>query len=91
VRHYTRSVFSRETLHNSSAFVATAIVAVLLILVVELPALRGFFTTADLTSGQWLACAAVGSTILVVGEVVKAVVRARHRRRSVERPRAGTT
>ena len=81
VRHYTRSVFSRETLHNPSAFIATAVVAVLLFLVVETDALRGFFTTADLTSGQWLACLAVGSTILVAGEAVKAVARARQRRR----------
>jgi Ca2+-transporting ATPase len=84
VRHYTRSVFSRETLHNPSAFIATAVVAVLLILVVETDALRGFFSTADLTSGQWLTCLAVGSTILVVGEAVKAVARARHHRRAVQ-------
>jgi P-type Ca2+ transporter type 2C len=82
VRHYIRSVFSRETLHNASAFVAIAVVVVLLVLVVELEALRGFFTTTNLTSGEWLACAAVGSTILMVGEAVKAVARARLRRRS---------
>jgi Ca2+-transporting ATPase len=82
VRHFTRSVFARETLHNPSAFIATAIVVALLFLVVEMPALREFFTTSDLTPGQWLVCAAVGSTILVVGEIVKAVVRARLRRRS---------
>jgi Ca2+-transporting ATPase len=84
VRHYTRSVFSRQTLHNSSAFVATAVVVVLLVLVVELDALRGFFATADLTSAQWLTCVAVGSTILVVAEIVKAVARARQRGRSVD-------
>jgi Ca2+-transporting ATPase len=37
-------------------------------------------TTTDLTSGQWLVCAAVGSSILWVGEVVKIVLRARDRR-----------
>jgi Ca2+-transporting ATPase len=80
VRHYSRSIFRRETLHNSSAFVATAGVVLLLILVVENGALRGLFTTADLTIRQWLACAAVGSTILIAGEIVKGVVRARLRR-----------
>lgn len=40
-----------------------------------------FFTTTDLTSGQWLACAAVGSTALWVGELVKIVLRGRDRRR----------
>jgi Ca2+-transporting ATPase len=80
VRHDTRSTFSRETLENASAFVATAAVIVLLILVVELDALSNFFATTDLTSRQWLACAAVGSGILWTGELVKAVLRHRARR-----------
>jgi P-type Ca2+ transporter type 2C len=48
--------------------------------VVEMGALQEFFTTTDLTSGQWLICAAVGSTILWAGELVKIVIRARQRR-----------
>jgi Ca2+-transporting ATPase len=80
VRSFTRSVFSRETLHNKSAFVATAVVIVLLVLVVELDVFNDLFTTADLSSGEWLVCAGVGATILVVGEVVKAIARARLRR-----------
>jgi P-type Ca2+ transporter type 2C len=52
VRHDIRSIFSRETLHNLSAFIATAIVIVLLAFVVEMDVMRGFFTTTDLTSGQ---------------------------------------
>ncbi|MBL3666203.1 cation-translocating P-type ATPase [Streptomyces sp. M2CJ-2] len=79
VRHDTRSVFSRETLQNTSAFVATLAVVVLLVLIVETDALHGFFTTTDLTPGQWLACAAVGSAILWTGEVFKAVLRTRAR------------
>jgi Ca2+-transporting ATPase len=89
VRHFTRSVFSRETLHNRSAFIATGAVVVLLALVVEMDFLHGVFATTDLTSGQWLACAAVGASILVVAEVVKAVTRARHRRRGAGQARAG--
>jgi Ca2+-transporting ATPase len=80
VRSFTRSVFSRETLHNRSAFVATAVVIVLLVLVVELDVFNDLFTTADLNSGEWLVCAGVGATILVVGEVIKAIARARLRR-----------
>ncbi|MFD5659349.1 cation-translocating P-type ATPase, partial [Streptomyces hirsutus] len=80
VRHDTRSVFSRETLQNTSAFVATGAVIALLIVIVETDALHGFFTTIDLTPGQWLACAAVGSAILWTGEVLKTVLRARARR-----------
>jgi Ca2+-transporting ATPase len=53
---------------------------VLLVLVVEMDILHGFFTTTDLTSGQWLVCAAIGSAILWTGEVLKIVLRARARR-----------
>jgi Ca2+-transporting ATPase len=81
VRHDTRSVFSRETLDSHTAFLATGAVIVLLVTIVEMGALHRFFTTADLTSGQWLACAAVGSTILWAGELVKGLIRARHRQR----------
>ena len=77
VRHDTRSFFSRETLHNPSAFLATAVVTVLLGFAVETDVLRRFFTTTDLSAGQWLVCAAVGSTILWIGELVKIALRAR--------------
>ena len=80
VRHDTHSVFSRRTLENPSMFVAGAAVIVLLVLIVEMDALHGFFTTTNLTSSQWLVCAAVGSTILWVGELVKTVLRSRTRR-----------
>ncbi|WP_432055288.1 cation-translocating P-type ATPase [Streptomyces sp. bgisy022] len=85
VRHDTRSVFSRRTFDNASAFLATGAVVLLLVLVVETDALHGFFTTTDLTPGQWLVCAAVGSAILWTGEVLKAVLRAR-----AARPAAAT-
>ncbi|MFC4057656.1 cation-translocating P-type ATPase [Planomonospora corallina] len=80
VRNDLRSVFSRETFENPSAFVATAAVVVLLVLVVEMDVLHGFFSTTDLSSEQWLVCAAVGSVILWAGELVKVVLRRIHRR-----------
>lgn len=80
VRSDFRSVFSRETLENRSAFVATAAVVALLALLVQMDVLHGLFNTADLTSGQWLACTAVASTILAAGELVKATLRARNTR-----------
>jgi Ca2+-transporting ATPase len=82
VRHETRSAFSRETFENGSAFVATAAVIVLLVLVVEVPGLQDFFSTTHLTTGQWLAAAAVGSSVLWLGELVKLVLRSRARRRT---------
>jgi P-type Ca2+ transporter type 2C len=80
VRSDRRSVFSRDTLANKSAFVAAAAVVVLLVLLVQLDALQGLFTTTALTSEEWLVCVAVGSTILISGELLKAVLRPRFRR-----------
>jgi Ca2+-transporting ATPase len=77
VRHETRTVFSRETLHNTPALVATAAVVALLVLAVQVDALHGFLTTADLTGTQWLVCAAIGSAVLWVGGIVKLVLRRR--------------
>ena len=75
VRDDRRSVFSRATLHNHTAFVATGAVVVLLVLIVQLDALHGFFTTTDLTSQQWLICLAIGSAVLWVGELLKIAMR----------------
>jgi Ca2+-transporting ATPase len=80
VRSDVGSVFSREILENRSAFAATGAVIVLLVLLVEMDIAHSFFTTTDLTSGQWLTCAAIGSAVLWVGELVKIVLRARARR-----------
>jgi Ca2+-transporting ATPase len=79
VRSLTGSVFSRETLANTRAFVAVGAVLLLQILVVNLPALQGFFTTTGLTWDEWLAAAAVGSAVLWAEELRKAVVRRRLR------------
>ncbi|WP_329253687.1 ATP-binding protein [Streptomyces canus] len=54
-------------------------VIVLPLLHVEMDALHGFFTTTNLSSSQWLMCAAVGSIILWAGELVKTVLRSRTR------------
>ena len=78
VRSDTRSVFSAATFENRWTFIATGSVVVLLVLVVEMDALHGVFTTIDLTSWQWLTAFAIGSTILWVSEVVKAGLRWRH-------------
>ena len=45
VRSDLRSVFSRETLENRSAFVATAAVVALLVLLVQMDVLHGLFNT----------------------------------------------
>ncbi|MEV1005066.1 HAD-IC family P-type ATPase [Nonomuraea sp. NPDC050202] len=79
VRDDLRSAFHRDTFANRTTFAAVGVVIVLLVAMVEWPGLHPFFTVVDLTSGQWLACTAAGSTILWVGELVKLILRSRLR------------
>nr|WP_221383352.1 HAD-IC family P-type ATPase [Actinoplanes polyasparticus] len=80
VRSDIRTVFSPETLHNRSALAATGLVVALLAVIVQLDVAHNLFATTDLTPGQWLTCTAVASTILITGELLKTVLRARRRR-----------
>jgi P-type Ca2+ transporter type 2C len=50
--------------------------------VVYVPFLQQAFSTVSLSAGDWLLCAAVGSSVLWLGELRKAVVRARAKERS---------
>jgi P-type Ca2+ transporter type 2C len=57
---------------------AVGVSLVLQLLVVYVPALQAAFSTVPLTLAQWLQCAAVASSIVWVGELVKLVWRQRH-------------
>ena len=85
VRSETGSVFSLRTFTNRAIWVSLAAVVVLQVLVVQLSIFEGFFDTVPLTSAQWFLCLAVGSSVLVVSEIGKAVQRAA-RRRAAARP-----
>ena len=78
VRSREASVFTRATLTNRALWLALAAIVVLQVLVVQTPALQGFFTTTALTGGQWLVAVAVASAVLWVEEARKAVSRLRH-------------
>lgn len=80
VRSDTHSVFSLHTFTNRSIWIALSAVVVLQILVVHLDVLQGFFDTTALTSAQWVLAIVVGSSVLWIDEIGKAVVRARSRR-----------
>ncbi|MGQ9347130.1 cation-translocating P-type ATPase [Mycolicibacterium gilvum] len=92
VRSDTGSAFSRQTFTNGAIWVSLAAVIVLQVLVVQLDVLQNLFDTTELTSAQWLFAIAVGSSVLVVDEIGKAVVRTARRRRrrrvsGADRPR----
>ncbi|MDN3480472.1 cation-translocating P-type ATPase [Arthrobacter sp. APC 3897] len=79
VRSANGSVFAWQTFTNRAVWVSLAGVVVLQILVVQLGVLQGLFDTTDLTSGQWFLAIGVGSTVLWVSEIRKAVSRFRER------------
>ena len=79
VRSANGSVFAWQTFTNPAIWVSLAAVVVLQVLVVQLGVLQGLFDTTDLTSGQWFLALGVGSTVLWVSEIRKAVSRFRER------------
>ena len=74
-RNERESVFGRHTLTNRRLWLALASVVGLQVAVVEVPALHGLFKTTDLDTGAWLLAILVASTILILEELRKLVVR----------------
>ncbi|MCY7287593.1 MAG: cation transporting ATPase C-terminal domain-containing protein, partial [Cryobacterium sp.] len=80
VRSDTHSVFSLQTFTNRSIWVALIAVIILQILVVQIDVLQGLFDTTSLSATQWGLAVLIGSSVLWVEEIRKAVVRATGRR-----------
>ena len=76
-RHDTRSVFHRDTLRNRWLWIALAGVLILQVAVSHLGAVARLFDTTGISARQWLLCAAVATSVLIVEEARKAVVRSR--------------
>ncbi|WP_104161101.1 cation-translocating P-type ATPase [Arthrobacter sp. ZGTC212] len=79
VRSANGSVFAWQTFTNRAIWVSLAGVVVLQVLVVQLGVLQGLFDTTGLTSGQWFLAVGVGSTVLWISEIRKAISRFRER------------
>lgn len=80
VRSDTHSVFSLQTFTNRSIWVALIAVIILQILVVQVDMLQGLFDTTSLSATQWGLAVLVGSSVLWVEEIRKAIMRAVGRR-----------
>jgi len=72
-----QTVFSRFTLRNRLLWIALAGVLTLQVGVTHIGFLQDLFDTTSISFGQWLVCALVASSILLVEEIRKAVVRRR--------------
>ena len=75
VRSDSASVFTRETFANRALWLSLAAVLALQVIVTHFGPAQRLFDTVDLTLGQWLACVATASSIIVVEELRKVFVR----------------
>jgi P-type Ca2+ transporter type 2C len=69
------TVFDRHTLRNGKLWGALAGVLTLQILAVHIPAVGGIVDVVSLDLGQWLSAAGIASTLLLVEELRKVLVR----------------
>jgi Ca2+-transporting ATPase len=76
-RSDTLSVFRRETFTNGVMWLALGAVLLLQVGVTHVGFLQDLFDTTSISGPQWLICVAVASSIIVVEEIRKAVVRRR--------------
>ena len=74
VRSVRRSAF-RDMFKNKLLLGAIAIVAVLMLIVLEIPALHDIFHLAELNQTQWIWVIALSLAPLAIMEMVKMVIR----------------
>ncbi|WP_445395451.1 cation-translocating P-type ATPase [Zobellella sp. An-6] len=76
------SAFNRHFLANGKLWLALAAVLLLQLLVVHWPPLQQVFATVALGPGDWLRCALVASSVLLLDEAAKLILRLWARYRS---------
>jgi Ca2+-transporting ATPase len=74
-RDEKQTVFNRDILADRRQLALYGLALLLALLVTELGFLQHIFGTTSLTFGQWLICAAVAATLLIVDEGIKFFLR----------------
>jgi len=77
VRSESRSIFGRDSLRNGKLWLAIGGVALLQIAATGWGPLQSVFDTTALQLDQWLVCLATATTVVVVEEIRKLVIRSR--------------
>src|SRR6185369_13955028 len=77
VRSQTRSVFSLDTFEDHRFLVTSGLSLLAIVLATQLGLLQRLLHTVSLSLGQWLVCALVACSVLVVTEIQKGVRRGR--------------
>jgi P-type Ca2+ transporter type 2C len=73
------SAFGRVTLSNSRLLMALLWAVIGPVLITELGVFKSFFQTTSLTLDQWALCIVPGIILLIGGEILKIILRARHK------------
>ena len=76
-RDALRSVFSLDTFSDRTFIITSLLSAAAIILATELGFFQRILDTVELTGNQWLICIGAASTIVVVSEAWKLVLRRR--------------
>lgn len=79
MRSQGRSLFGRDLFNNRWLWIAVAVSLLLHAAVIYFPPLQSAFDTVPLTLFDWLLATAVGSSVVIVMEVVKLVIPDRKR------------
>jgi Ca2+-transporting ATPase len=77
VRDKVRSVFRHETLEDHRFLLASGLSLVSIIFAAETRLGNRLLNTVNLSFNQWVICVLVGSAILIVSEIYKAILRSR--------------
>ena len=77
-RNETHSVFNRRTVSNWRLWAALGMSGFFQVLLTVVGPLQDLFNVTSISVGQWLICAAVGSSVVFVEELRKKIVRGAH-------------
>jgi len=75
LRYPDKSIFNRETLSNYKLWLSFLWAILGMLLITELRILREVFNTSFLTLEQWALCLAAAAAVLLLGELIKPLLR----------------
>jgi Ca2+-transporting ATPase len=75
LRYPDKSIFHRETLSNYKLWLSFLWAIVGMVLITELRILREVFNTSFLTLEQWALCLVAAAAVLLLGELIKPLLR----------------
>ena len=75
LRHPRDTIFRAETFSNRNLFLAYGWILLSLVLVTEISLFQNIFNTQSLTTQQWAICLVAAVAFLIVGEILRWILR----------------